>query len=85
MFSLAFFDNFSKKILMDPVPLDFGIPGNSSAIQATHHNITMRSQKPERALQVSRRQNINGNTFPPIVCCAICRTHSGWNITSWTR
>uniref|UniRef100_A0A914I7S7 protein-tyrosine-phosphatase n=1 Tax=Globodera rostochiensis TaxID=31243 RepID=A0A914I7S7_GLORO len=39
------------QVLMDPVPLDFGIPGNSSAILATATNITMRAQKPDRALQ----------------------------------
>ncbi|KAL7072525.1 hypothetical protein ACQ4LE_008066 [Meloidogyne hapla] len=40
-----------EEILMDPVPLDFGIPGNSSSILATQHNITLRAHKPERALQ----------------------------------
>ncbi|KAL3123411.1 hypothetical protein niasHT_004583 [Heterodera trifolii] len=39
------------QVLMDPVPLDFGVPGNSTAIIATATNVTMRAQKPDRALQ----------------------------------
>nr|CAD2199662.1 unnamed protein product [Meloidogyne enterolobii] len=40
-----------EDILMDPVPLDFGIPSNSTSILVTQHNITLRAHKPERALQ----------------------------------
>jgi len=36
---------------MDPVPLDFGVPSNSTSILVTQHNITLRAHKPERALQ----------------------------------
>jgi hypothetical protein len=44
-----------EQVLMDPVPLDFGIPGNSSSIQVTQHNITLRAHKPERSLQDTYR------------------------------
>uniref|UniRef100_A0A914NMA6 Fibronectin type-III domain-containing protein n=1 Tax=Meloidogyne incognita TaxID=6306 RepID=A0A914NMA6_MELIC len=40
-----------EDILMDPVPLDFGVPSNSTSILVTQHNITLRAHKPERALQ----------------------------------
>ncbi|KAF7634054.1 hypothetical protein Mgra_00006579 [Meloidogyne graminicola] len=39
------------QILMDPVPLNFDISNNSLSIIVTQHNITLKANKPERALQ----------------------------------
>lgn len=46
---------------MDPVPLDLNSPGAS--IQATYTNITMRANKPDKALQVWQWKNIDFQVF----------------------